>query len=225
MRIDIRLTLLPLFVILAVSGAWVAGREASAYLVPGANSFERIVALGQDPEAPGMALSTRDFALRDCVRAVTRTHSLEARYLPADVLEALPDNCLAMANDLLSEVPSHSYAWYAGAAALAAMQDWGGMNQYLRRSQASGPTEQWIATERVALGERFSAHLEPATVAAQDADLRILVFSSRGVRLMARHYIANAAFRERITAIVETMTDAQQRRFLNVLRGQVASGS
>jgi hypothetical protein len=40
---------------------------------------------------------------------------------------------------------------------------------------------------------------------------------------MARHYAAASGFRERITAILEGMPDRDQKRFLNVLRQQLAA--
>src|SRR5690606_28801996 len=98
-----------------------------------------------------------------------------------------------------------------------------GMNARLWRSRITGPNELWIVMERVALSERHVGRLDDQGLAAEDADLRLMVVSSKGIRALARFYVSMAGFRERVTGIVETMPDRDQNRFLFVLNEQLAA--
>ena len=50
--------------------------------------------------------------------------------------------------------------------------------------------------------------------ATHQRDLALLVQSQRGIATIARRYVAQPDFRERITAIVEALPQADQVRFL-----------
>ena len=92
------------------------------------------------------------------------------------------------------------------------------MNEHLHTSQATGKASQWVAEQRVALAEYYREHLDERVLAGNDADLEMLVRSQRGIGSIATRYVNDPAFRERITAIVETMPEDIQRRFIGVLR-------
>jgi hypothetical protein len=59
---------------------------------------------------------------------------------------------------------------------------------------------------------------------AHDDDLRMLVRSDRGIATIATRYVSDAAFRDRITAIVETMTPPDQQRFIGSVRNALSRG-
>ena len=94
----------------------------------------------------------------------------------------------------------------------------------LRNSQLTGPNEQWIARYRVNLAETYFAQLSPAARKAEEADLRLLASSERGVKLIAQRYIADPDFRARITAVVETMPGERQAAFLRSVKRAMAKG-
>ncbi|KKB09808.1 hypothetical protein [Devosia chinhatensis] len=202
---------------------WAAAQEAEAFLVSGTTPVDRVAALTPNPTTPGLAVGTRELALRDCATVVNRLGSLEMLYRPEAERQAMAEACLEMASSITAEMPNYSYGWYVGAAAAAALKDWTEMNDRLWRSQVSGPTEQWIAMERVALSERYVDKLDARALAAEDADLRMIVVSSRGIRALARSYVSRPQFRERVTGIVESMPSRDQRRFLFVLNEHLAA--
>lgn len=200
-------------------GAWTLAREAAQYLVTGTR-IERIAALPGEPPFPGLALSTRQDNLRDCVYTLNRRSSLQVRYISETFSETLPARCSAMALDAVEHMPTYSYGWYTLAYTDALMGDWAAMNEHLHLAQQTGQASQWVAEQRVALAETYRTHLDERTLDGNDTDLALLVRSQRGIGSITTRYINNPAFRERITAIVETMPDDIQRRFIGVLRYQ-----
>lgn len=206
------------FCVLAL-GAWTLAREAAQYLVTGTR-IERVAALPDEPPFPGLALSTRQDNLRDCVYALNRRSSLQVRYVSETLGETLPSRCGAMALEAVEQMPTYSYGWFVLAYADALMGDWNAMNAHLHLAQQTGQASQWVAEQRVALAETYRAHLDASTLAGNEADLTLLVRSERGIGSIAARYISDPAFRERITAIVETMPEDIQCRFIGVLRYQ-----
>ena len=206
------------FCVLAL-GAWTLAREATQYQVTGTR-IERIAALPDEPPFPGLALSTRQDNLRDCVYALNRRTSLQVRYVSETFSETLPVRCGAMALDTVQQMPTYSYGWYALAYTDALMGDWATMNKHLHLSQQTGQASQWVAGQRVTLAETYRPHLDERTLAGNDTDLALLVRSQRGIGSIAARYVGDPAFRERITAIIESMPEDIQRRFIGALRYQ-----
>jgi hypothetical protein len=61
-------------------------------------------------------------------------------------------------------------------------------------------------------------------VTSEEADLRLLASSEKGVRLIAQRYISNPDFRARITAIVERMPQERQIVFLKSVKKSMGKG-
>lgn len=189
----------------------------------GATALDRVLGMKHGAELPALSIAGQNDALLDCATALDSTQSLALMYSAPEARAQIAPKCLAMADRLAQQTPSNAYAWYVGARASAALEDWDGFNRRLALSWRTGPTEQWIGELRVALAEDHYDRLDSQTAAANDADLHMLVLSTRGVRAIAARYVANPGFRERITAIVETMPAQNQARFLaNVRRFAVA---
>lgn len=203
-----------LFLSLALlgAGAWVGFREASPYFTSGIEDTERYAALAERAPAPGPSIASERLILDNCVRAISSTYGrLQSSTKKAEV----NGNCLKAADAAVRVNPSSSYAWYVGALTSALNGDAAGMNMRLLRSQQTGPSEQWIAELRVPLAEDHLAELTPEARANHDRDLKMLVASVRGIASIAGRYVDDTGFRERITAIVETMPEADQRRFVS----------
>jgi hypothetical protein len=115
-------------------------------------------------------------------------------------------------------MPSYAYGWYSIAAFSFALADDERGLYALRRSQAVAKSEQWLTERRVQLSEIYLAQLDEAALASHRQDLILLAQSNRGVRSIARRYVEDANFRERITALVETLPDADQARFVANVR-------
>ena len=204
------------FCVLAL-GAWTTSQEAAQYLTTGSR-IQRVAALPEHAPYAGLSLSTRQDNLRDCLFALQRQGSLEVRFISEEFRTSLPSRCGAMARDAVQQMPTFAYGWYVLAYADAMAEDWAAMNQHLHASQRTGKTSQWVAEQRVALAEYYRDHLDGQTLAGNDADLELLVRSQRGISSIASRYVNDPSFRERITAIVETMPQDIQRRFLSVVR-------
>ena len=212
-----RIILCALALLVLAVGGWTLAKE----LEFGASGLTSVQRLDQKPvelTIPGLSLHTRQQALMDCAYTVQRLGSLEMRYQTDAFRSDLPDRCHKLALAAVSTMPTYSYGWLVAAMSAAASADWADVNDHLYRSQLTGRESQWIAEMRVTLAESHRAQLDERTRIGNDRDLQLLVRSQRGVGTIARRYISDPAFRDRITAIVETMPDDVQLRFVGSLR-------
>lgn len=206
-------SLLPLALLAAAAtalGGWVSYKEGVPFFVERQDG--RFVSLENATAEPGLATASWQEVLIECARSL-RSLTHEA----ASTAGVVP-LCREIATDIVASAPTSALGWYVGAAAAAAAQDWSAFNKDLQASYLTAKSEMWVARWRVPLAERNFAQLEPAVLALHEDDLRLMVGSWMGVRVVAAFYAANPAFRERITAIVETMTAEDQSRFLSSLR-------
>ena len=217
-----RQAILLLSLALVAAGAWVGLREASPYFSVGIEDAERFAALADKVPSPGPSIASERLVLDNCVRTIS---SLSGRLQPGSRKAEVSNNCLRAADAIVRRNPSSSYAWYVGALTSERTSDTAGMNERLLRSQQTGPSEQWIAELRVPLGEEHLAELTPEVRANLDRDLKMLVASTRGISSMADRYVRQAEFRERITAIVETMPEEDQHRFVSRVESSARSAA
>ena len=203
------------------AGAWTAVREAAPYFKAGIDDAERFASLARAEPAPGPSIASERLVLDNCVRTLS---SLYGRLQPSDAKNQVGNHCLAAADAAATRNPSSSYAWYVGAMAAARSGDVAGMNDRLAMSQETGPYEQWIAELRVPLAEDHFDELTPDVRAHHDRDLEMMVASRRGIATIAGRYVSQPTFRERITAIVETMPEADQRRFVGRVTSAAGQG-
>lgn len=184
----------------------------------GFTHLDRVLAMDAVADLPALSILSQNNALLDCATALGALQSLAMMYSTAEARAQVAPKCLAMADDIAAHSPSSAYAWYVGALASAILRDWDGLNQRLAMSWRAGPTEQWIGELRVTLAEDNYARLNAQTIAANNADLNMLVLSHLGVRAIASRYVADPDFRERITAIVEGVPPEEQARFVANVR-------
>lgn len=206
---------------LTVAAASAMYQESRVYLRNGLTSIERAREVAADSSVIGLSHGAMGIALADCTAAMKQSRSLEMQYLPVAERDALYSGCLTLASNVRSQSPANGLAWFAGAQASLLKGDVASFNTDLATSQLVTPTEQWIAEQRVQLAENNLAALDATALAAHDADLRMLVYGGLGLRSLAQRYVRDASFRERITAIVETMPPENQQRFLNSLRSVI----
>ncbi|QDZ10706.1 hypothetical protein [Devosia ginsengisoli] len=201
----------------AATGAWATYRELQPQEL-GSTALDRVLAMRDGTELSAFSIASQNNALLDCTNALGATQSLAMMYGGTEARRQIAPKCLALADHVARQTPSNAFAWYVGAEASAALQYWDGLNRRLALSWRTGPTEQWVGELRVALAEDNYQHLDDQVIAANDADLHMLVRSARGVRAIAARYVTDPGFRERITAIVETMPTENQARFLANVR-------
>jgi hypothetical protein len=217
-RLAHRLFLLVSLTLLS-GGAYAAYGEVRSYFSSGATPQERFAALAAGTQVAGPSIASARLLLDNCSEAMEGVYGT---LQPKARRDAVAATCLAQADAITDVMPSFSYAWYIGAAAARATGDDIGFADRLREAQRTGPNEQWIAELRVTLAENNIDLLPEDVRRLNDADLALLVISDRGIASIADRYVQNPAFRKRITAIVEQLSEDEQARF--VTKVEAAAG-
>lgn len=218
------------FLFLAAAGLFalsvtVGGRELSAIRfsrLPLADRFDKI-SNSEIPEA--YSLRSERIVLNACRRAITATF---AKLQPTVLRNRVSRNCAELSGRIGRAEPSASYAHYVRSLALFEQRDIAGFNLAFSLSWKTGPNEGWIAKRRFTLGERGLDMLDTPASVMHARDVALLVSSQRGLPLVAKSYVGEPASRDRLTAIVETLPEQVQRRFLSAVRKELrrsASGS
>lgn len=206
---------------LTVAAAAAMYQESRAYIRFGTSGIERARIVAADSGHIGLSHGAMVISLQDCLAAMKRFKSLEVQYLSAEDRDALYSGCDDVARNVRTQSPANGLAWLAGAYSSLLNGNMVDFNTDLATSQLVTPTEQWIAEQRVQLAEDNLASLDARALAAHDADLRMLVSGGIGLRSLAQRYMRDEDFRERLTAVVETMPPENQQRFLNSLRSAI----
>lgn len=211
------LTLAGAFGVISGSAGLLAYQEHTAFRAGSKWSVPRFQEY--QGEALGLSHLSNQYWLNGCLGAVT---SIKGRLLYGEDREKLLDNCWRVTEAITEASPRDAYAWYF----LAYLADQKNadetFNAALQKSYESGPTEQWIAELRVPLAERGRQSLNAAALEGHQKDLGLLVESQRGIGSIARRYVRDPAFRNRITDVVETLPQTAQQRFLGTLKSEVA---
>lgn len=202
---------------LLLAASYGTALEAMPYVAAGGTLERRLDSLEHGFVPVGLSLASQQMVLADCA-AVSR--SIYGRALGTGHRVRLLATCARIAAGITAGAPTHGYGWYVGALMAAEQGDRAGLNRQLAQAYATAPTEQWLAELRVDLVETHMDQIDPALLASHDRDLALLVRSQRGVRTIANRYVRVAAFRERITRIVERLPVADQKRFLANVRQQ-----
>ncbi|HEY8593661.1 MAG TPA: hypothetical protein VIL84_00310 [Devosiaceae bacterium] len=209
-----------LFLIVAAGllgfSAYVASVELKPYLQGNIASFQPEEGLAKGLPDVGLSLQSQQLALMRCAEAA---RSVTERLQPSKLRQPAMRNCQLLADRITSASPTNSFAWLVGAMAAAELVDPIGMRDRLRRSQETGPTEQWIAQGRVELAENARRRFGPDGLDFEAGDLKLLVLSQSGIGAIASRYLGQPDFRDRITTIVETLPERDQERFVNWVAG------
>ncbi len=201
--------------LVGAAGAVTAYQEFEVFSAGGLGPADRFAALRQGTYHDAPSILAKKLVLDACVEA---TNGIYGIMQATDDRTAMLEHCRREADLIAAEVPAYAYAHYVGALAAAKLDDVDGFNARMLRAQVTGPNEQWVAEQRVALVEDQRATATPDVLTRHDRDLRLLATSGRGVVSISRRYVQQPDFRERITAIVETMPPADQSRFLGWVR-------
>jgi hypothetical protein len=209
------LVLLLASVLLSLGGIVTALRELNVFAVGSPTPEGRFEALLAGDYDPGPSPLSQRLLLDTCNEAIS---GIYGRLQVGERRRLVLERCREAADAIVADAPSTSFAWYIGALAASALGDAEGFNARVLRSQITGPTEQWIAERRANLVEDNYAAADAEVLARHQRELRLLVASQRGISSIARRYVNDPGFRERVTQIVETMSEADQRRFVSSVR-------
>jgi hypothetical protein len=147
--------------------------------------------------------------------------SIYARAQPTSKRNALLASCRDYALQVTHQAPTLGGAWAIAASAAGELGAATDFSAEILASQRVTPYEQWLAEFRVAVIEDHYSLASAEVIEAEVSDLQVLVHSKRGVRSIAKRYVDHPDFRERVTRVVEEMSQDDQRRFLEALRGAV----
>lgn len=193
--------------------------ESRSYIEGGLTPAEGFAALRGGQRSPGFSIASTRLVLDGCYDAMLGVYG---RVQPTAARMTVADNCRTLVRAVTAAMPTYSFAWYVGALAALQRDQPEELVVSLRQSQLTGPTEQWLAELRVALAEEHRNLLPDDVLANNDGDLALLVVSNRGIASIAKRYVDDPSFRERITAIVEQLPEPDQQRFISTIETAVA---
>jgi len=214
--------------VLAVAAPLVVGGVATSFaelnvFSAGSPTVEgRFAALEAGSYRAGPSILSKQLLLETCNEAIAGVYG---RLQPTQERTIVLDRCRSYADGVVDQSPSLSFGWYVGALAAASLGDMAGFNARILRSQRTGPSEQWVAELRVRLVETNFGSADQAVLDRHAQDLRLLVRSPRGIASIAQRYVGDPSFRERVTQIVETMSETDQRRFVDTVRRAAAGAA
>jgi len=208
---------LPLFfsIILLAASAYALTMEIKPFATNLTSPIQRFSTLEQGSGSPALSIYSQRFLLNDCLEAIAGPTGMAQ---PSGRRIKMLNNCQSLAEKAAGSNPTFALAWYIAAYSSAELKQYDLFNFQLAAAQKTAPNEQWLATLRVSLAEDNMQRLSAEARAGNDADLKLLVQSRLGVAAIAARYVAHKEFRERITSIVETLGNAEQRRFVNYVR-------
>lgn len=181
-------------------------------------SFEAL-AVG-DELTPALSIFSVQSTMERCFAALNSSYGLAQ---PTGRRNVVVDRCNGLARDAVAHNPTSSLAWDIAAMTAGERGDWPGLNQALARSRAAAPNEEWTAALRFAAAEDYVAQLDPTAASGHTADIGLLLQSNRGADVIAQRYLADSAFRSRITALIETLPADQQAHFVKATQAAQAS--
>lgn len=202
-------------------GAWVTQGEARSFLVSGGSAPARVLTLADNQGHIGFATGTQKAFLADCAKTLWNLFVPEVLAMSEAQRQSLAPTCQALARQAIADSPTNVFAYYVLAASAAAQGDVALYNDSLALSYRTGPSEQWIAAWRVGLAETMHAATAPALAAHHDHDIALLIQGFVGIEAIARRFVADEAFRARVTRLLETMPPERAERFLSHVRRQI----
>lgn len=181
----------------------------------GQQSISTTVAIAQDSLSPPYSFYGQKRLMSACIQGMTGVWQAVA---PDDQRVAHAKTCLNHSLNYASHTTVDSLSWVVAARASYILGDQEALNRYLDYARRSGPNEQWVAALRVALAEDAMPLLDADNAEDHKSDLALMVMSRSGIAAIARRYWADQDFRERITSVVEQMSNDDQRRFVSSVR-------
>ncbi len=204
---------------LSVAAAAALWQESSPYISGSGTVTDRMRNIINGTRELGMATKTQQGLLKDCQASIG---TFAEAYLTPDDRGVLRQNCLNAAKTIVAATPASSYSWALLAYLSGREGDFKARDDALIMSEATGPSELWIADLRIKIAEMSLDKLSDDGRKAYDADLRLMVQGRVGLASIAKRYVDDPAFRERITGIVETLPPQNQAWFVQNVRSAVA---
>jgi hypothetical protein len=217
-----------LFGLAAVALFCLAG---ATLLAEGSPFVERIQTLDRRIEAIGGAAAdgasvsilesrfARKARLDTCLS--TLSDAVGSVKIPLATQADISRGCLAIAKAVAARSPLDGNAWFIAASLAARSGNMADAETYLNLSFRTGPSEQWIAERRALFGYAVHDNFSETTRKRIDEDLALLLRTERGVDVLALTYVLDAAMRDHLVVIAETLDEDIQERFLDRIRREI----
>ncbi len=200
-------------------GAYCVYSETAPVVRGGGHAFARLERMANGYDPIGVSGLSQNFALRDCRTAMAGYSGLSMRLQDESFQTRLPGLCAEIAGQVLAGTPANGLAELLLAEVAVHDGDFVEMDARLRASQALAPSEGHLAAARVSLAENKFGAISPDGLERHRSDLLLLMRSGDNIWDVAQLYVGNEAARARITEVLETVTPAEQARFLSTVRG------
>lgn len=200
-----------LAILLFAMSVFSLSKEITPFFSETSSPALRFANLEQGQADLGISIAAQKLLFNDCLESFAGPAGMAQ---PSIRRSAMLKHCQTLAKDSTNSKPSFAFAWYIGAFTAAELGEYQTFNHQLSASQKTAPNEQWLAEFRVNLAEDNFDQLDSSTLQGHNDDLKLLVQSRKGVSSIAKRYIQQNSFRERITNIVETLSQDDQRRFI-----------
>ncbi len=211
--------------ILALSSLFALVKESAPFFSERNSEQARFERLENSQEIKlGLSIYSNHLELDDCLEALAKPFGMAQ---PTVRRKKIFSSCQDLALNIVNMNPSYSYAWFIAAFSSVGLGQYEDFNYQLEQSQNTAPNAQWLAELRVNLAERHKDNLVPSTQRGQERDLILLVKSKRGVANIARRYVSDISFRQRIILLVEVLPEDEQAKFVRNVKeaaGQILQG-
>ena len=187
-------------------------REVSYYSLPSRSEPSFYTAFASQSVEPAVSMFANKGLIGDCVYGMMSLN-VELRSEAENL--AFANTCNDLADRIIAQAPTSGYAWYMKMVSAARRNDRVEFNRSYMISHEVAPNEQWVAEYRVNLTADHFSMVDPQTQTVFDRDIAMLVSSSRGIKAIAKRYIESDQFRERITNIVDSLSEQRQQFFVN----------
>lgn len=217
----LRPSLLTAIVTLTVLAAMSGLAELRPFSSLAVGDREKFGALEAKLVQPGISYYSQGLLLDTCLNAMT---SIYGRLQSAVRRRFVADQCRDLAAEITRKSPTYSYAWLIEAQAAQELGDTASRDRALLRSQATASSEIWLSELRFLLFEGQFSALSPEVQANADKDLMLLLSTMRGRAVVIRRFINAPESRERITQMVERLSEDFKARFLDEMYGHSPGG-
>lgn len=190
-------------------------REFPVLAYGGQQSLSTTVSIAQDRLHPAYSFYGQKRLMSACAQGMTGIWQTVA---PSDQRLAFAEACLNHALKYASHTTIDSLTWVVAARSSYILGDYEALNRYLDYAWRSARNEQWVAALRVGLAEDAKSRLDANNTENHKSDLALMVMSSSGIAAIAGRYWSDEDFRERITSVVEQMSNEDQRRFVSSVK-------
>jgi hypothetical protein len=172
---------------------------------------------GHGLEVPPNSMEGIYYSLETCDGALS---GITIVLMPPEARHRVAQQCLILAQTLLAEAPSLSFAHLVVAQAAAVLDQFETLQIALVSSEATSGELVWMAQRRTSLALPKLDRLSHTAQASLFRDIARLAQSSVGRPALADIYLRNPDWRAQIVEVIEGLDEETQQRFVSIVRRQ-----